>query len=87
MPVQLTTRVDEATRAQFNNLCQHLGTTPSNTLSILVKDFVNRNGHPLTIAPPKVIDSKEARKKMFGCMRGQFDLPEDFNEPMEEFQE
>ena len=86
-PTQLTTRVDEATKTQFNSICNYLGTTPSNTLSILIRNFVNRKGHPLTIAKPPVLDSKEARERMFGCMRGQFDVPDDFDEPLEEFKE
>jgi addiction module RelB/DinJ family antitoxin len=87
MPIQLTTRIDQATKTQFNELCQYLGTTPSNTLSILIKDFVNRNGHPFTIAPPPKNDSKEAREKMFGSMRGKLKVPEDFDAPLEELGE
>ena len=119
MTVQLTTRVDKATKLQFDKVCERIGVSSSNALNIFVKGVINHNGIPFKIVaspetspPPKPFaygevsikppiaaeDSdvfararKEGRKltreEAFGCMRGKFNIPDDFNEPLEDFKE
>jgi len=41
----------------------------------------------LLIAESPVTSPKMSRKEMFGCMRGQFKMTEDFNESLDDFLE
>jgi hypothetical protein len=55
---------------------------PDHTLqaiSVIVKEFVLLNSE---LSPRQM-----SREEVCGCMRGQFKMPEDFNEPIEDFKE
>ena len=54
MTVQLTTRVDKATKLQFDKVCESIGVSPSNAINIFVKGVINYNGIPFKIiaSPP-----------------------------------
>ena len=89
MSVQVSTRIDEATKQQFDQVCERIGVSPSNALSIFIKGVINFNGIPFSIIAPTddTPKSKMSRAEMFGCMRGQFKMAEDFDEPLEDFKE
>ena len=87
MSIQVSTRIDEATKLQFDKICEHIGIAPSNALSMFIKGVINHNGIPFAvIAPPENIP-KMSRESVFGCMRGQFRMTDDFNAPLEDFKE
>jgi len=87
MSVQVSTRIDEATKQQFDKVCEIIGISPSNALSMFIRGVINHNGIPFAVtAPPEKI-SKMSREAMFGCMRGQFRMAEDFDAPLEDFKE
>ena len=109
MMIQVTTRIDKETKQQFDKVCEQIGVSPSNALSMLVKGVVNYNGIPfnvtaspekaraakkIAVRPPFEFDSmaqeedrKLTREEVFGCMRGKFNIPDDFNEPLDDFKE
>ena len=87
MPIQVSTRIDEATKEQFYKICDVIGITPSNALSIFIKSVVYSNGIPFPVAVPPEKTLKMPRKAMFGCMRGQFELEDDFDAPLEDFKD
>ena len=87
MSVQVSTRIDVTTKQQFDNVCEIIGISPSNALSMFIKSVINYNGIPFAaVAPPKetFVMSREA---VFGCMRGQFTMSEDFNAPLDDFKD
>ena len=54
MSVQISTRVDETTKEQFDRVCESIGITPSNAISMFIKGVINYNGIPFNvIAPPR----------------------------------
>jgi len=70
MSIQVSTRIDEATKQQFDKICEVIGISPSNALSMFIKGVINYNGIPFNVvAPPEKI-SKMSRESVFGCMRG-----------------
>ena len=87
MSIQVSTRIDEATKQQFDSICNVIGLSPSNALSIFIKSVINHNGIPFALTVPADKIQKMSRKEMFGCMRGKFTMADDFNAPLEDFRE
>ena len=87
MSIQVSTRIDEATKQQFEKVCQAIGVSPSNALSMFIRGVINYNGIPFSVAIPPSAAPKLSRASTFGCMRGQFNMAEDFEAPLEEFGE
>jgi len=95
MSVQVSTRIDAATKQQFDNICEIIGISPSNALSIFIKGVINYKGIPFAaVAPPEKMpfmqpftQSVMSREAVFGCMHGQFNMTEDFNAPLDDFKE
>jgi len=87
MSIQVSTRIDEATKQQFDRICAAIGISPSNALSIFIKSVINNNGIPFILSAPLVTNTKMSRETMFGCLRGQFKMSDDFDAPMEDFKE
>jgi addiction module antitoxin, RelB/DinJ family len=62
MTVQVTTRIDKETKQQFDKVCEQIGVSPSNALSIFIRGVVNHNGIPfnVTASPEKLQAEKKA---------------------------
>jgi len=58
MSIQISTRIDEDTKKQFYKICNHIGVSPSNALSIFIKHVINNNGIPFSL----MITSEEAEE-------------------------
>ena len=87
MSVQVSTRIDATTKQQFDNVCEIIGISPSNALSMFIKSVINYNGIPFAaMAPPDKVPIM-SREAAFGCMRGQFTMADDFNAPLNDFAE
>jgi len=87
MFIQISTNIDEATNQQFAKVCERIGVTPSNALKMLIKGAVNHNDIPWGSMIPSEGDPKMTRAEMFGCMRGQFKMADDFDAPLDDFRE
>ena len=87
MSVQVSTRIDTATKQQFDGICSIIGITPSNALSIFIKSVIINNGIPFALTVQQDKTQKMSREAMFGCMRGQFKMSDDFDAPLEDFKE
>ncbi|MCL1875396.1 MAG: type II toxin-antitoxin system RelB/DinJ family antitoxin [Synergistaceae bacterium] len=87
MSVQVSTRIDEATKQQFDKICDIIGISPSNALSMFIRGVINNNGIPFNAAVPPEKIPKMSRESVFGCMRGQFSMTDDFDAPLEDFKE
>ena len=87
MSIQVSTRIDATTKQQFDRICAAIGISPSNALSIFIRSVINNNGIPFHLTAPSVTYPKMSRAAMFGCMRGQFKMADDFDAPLEEFRE
>ena len=87
MSVQVSTQIDEVTKQQFDMVCERIGISPSNALSMFIKGVINYNGISFNVATTQENGSKMSRKSVFGCMRGQFKMSDDFDAPLEDFKE
>jgi len=85
MSVQVSTRIDKATKEQFDKVCETLGISPSNALSVFIKGVINHNGIPFDAAvPPEKFDESSFGR---GCMKGKMWMADDFDAPLEDFKE
>ena len=87
MSIQISTRIDYATKQQFDKICEEIGISPSGALSMFIKGVINYNGIPFNIIAPQEKHFKMSRENTFGCMRGQFNMTEDFDAPLDDFKE
>ena len=87
MSVQVSTRIDVSVNQRFDKICDDIGISPSGALSMFIKGVINHNGIPFNIVAPQEKPKKMSREDVFGCMRGQFKMAEDFNAPLEDFEE
>ena len=89
MSVQVSTRIDEATKKQFDKVCEAIGISPSNALSMFIKGVINYNGIPFNaVASPKVQPEKTVTLPYGrGCMKGKMRMADDFDAPLEDFKE
>jgi DNA-damage-inducible protein J len=87
MSVQVSARIDEATKQKFDKVCEAIGVSPSNAISIFISGVINYNGIPFSAVVPPSKPTKMSREEVFGCMRGQFTMSDDFDAPLEDFKE
>ena len=87
MSIQISTSIDEVTKQKFDSICNAIGISPSNALSIFIKSVINNNGIPFVLTAPPGKVPKMSREAMFGCMRGQFKMTEDFDAPLEDMKD
>ena len=87
MSVQVSTRIDSAVKQQFDKICDDIGVSPSGALSIFIKGVINHNGIPFSLIAPPETKPTLSRENVFGCMRGQFKMSDDFNDALEDFKE
>ena len=87
MSIQVSTRIDKITKERFDEVCDSIGISPSNAISIFIKGVINYNGIPFNVLAPAEKTDKMSREEIFGCMRGQFKMSDDFDDPLEDFKE
>ena len=97
MSVQISTRVDETTKKQFDKICEVIGISPSNALSMFIRGVINNNGFPFSpVVPPAKtsVNSREFVPKTavrppfeYGSMSEKMWMADDFNEPLDDFKE
>jgi addiction module RelB/DinJ family antitoxin len=90
MSVQVSTRIDEATKQQFDKVCEAIGISPSNALGMFIRGVVTHNGIPFdpVISPEKPSPLAPSPLPFGrGCMKGKMWMADDFDAPLEDFRE
>jgi len=85
MSIQISTRIDKATKQQFEKVCESIGISPSNALSMFIKGVINYNGIPFDAVAPR--EKPVNLPYMRGCMKGKMWMANDFDAPLEDFKE
>ena len=86
MSIQVSTRIDEATKQKFDKVCKAIGISPSNALSMFIKGVINYNGIPFAVKAYKSKSVEEDNEVKFGGWERKISMTDDFNAPMEEFE-
>ena len=93
MAVFISAPVDEAVKEQFEKMCENKGVTPPDVIGMFIANAVANNGfhvqawEALDIPQKTKKRRKMTREEMFGCMKGQFEMADDFDAPLEDFKE
>jgi DNA-damage-inducible protein J len=58
MSIQISTRIDESTKRQFDAICDSIGISPSNALSVFIKSVINYKGIPFNVIAPYIDDNE-----------------------------
>ena len=92
MTIQISADIEETTKQKFDMVCEAIGVSPSNAISMFVSNVVNNNGIPFNPAitpasPHKTPKPKMSRQEMFGCMRGKIWMADDFDATPDDFKE
>jgi DNA-damage-inducible protein J len=85
MSVQISTRIDNVTKQQFDKVCEQIGISPSNALNMFIKGVINYNGIPFNVVVQQEKTTRVSRESMLGCMKGKIWMSDDFDEPLEDF--
>jgi len=85
MSVQVSTCIDEATKQQFDEVCEVIGVSPSNALDMLIQGVIIHKVLPFDVTPStgKLSPLPFGR----GCMKGKMWMSDDFDAPMDDFKE
>jgi DNA-damage-inducible protein J len=51
--IQISTRIDKETKQQFDQICDAIGISTSNALSMFIKGVINHNGIPFSVVVPQ----------------------------------
>jgi DNA-damage-inducible protein J len=87
MSVQVSARIDEATKQKFDKVCEAIGVSPSNAISMFISGVINCNGIPFNAVAQPRKPHKMTMEETFGCMRGQIKMSDDFDAPLEDFKD
>jgi addiction module RelB/DinJ family antitoxin len=84
--------IDEHIKQRFDTICESVGVTPSVAISTFITYAVIQNSIPFgeEVQPKKPKRTKKAKRTLteaFGCAEGRFNIPDDFNDPLEDFRE
>lgn len=93
MSVQVSTRIDEATKQQFDKVCEAIGISPSNALNMFIKGVINYKGIPFNaVVPPENASLPEEshdalREEMLECMPNVVKMADQHGTPLEYFKD
>jgi DNA-damage-inducible protein J len=82
-------RVDENTKIAVDSLFSSLGLDTSTAVRMFLAASLERDGLPFVVGCYKRTTPKKtgSRDAMFGCLRGHYKMPDDFDAPLTDFNE
>jgi len=86
----ITIQTDSEIKAKAQEIFAILGLDMTSAVNLFLRQTVHRNDLPFgltTQEPQPEKKPKMSREEVFGCMRGQFNIPDDFDAPLEDFKE
>ena len=79
-------RSDVETKSKAQEIFASLGLDMSTAINLFLRQTVRLNDLPFVLstnAKPR----KKARAEMFGCLRGEYKIADDFDAPLDDFKE
>ena len=87
MPMtNINIRADSEIKSKAQEIFNSLGLDMTTAINLFLRQTVRQNDLPfiLTANPVK---QKKTRAEMFGCLRGEYKIADDFDAPLEDFKE
>ena len=86
--VTVNIRMEKSIKHDAEKLFAELGINMSSAINIFVRQAIRQNKLPFEISAEKTTATKiSSRHAAFGCLKGKIRVPEDFNEPLSDFEE
>ena len=86
--VTVNVRMDREIKTEAENLFAELGITMSTAINIFVRQAIRQSKIPFEITAEKVTAlEKKDRRLAFGYLKGKIRVPDDFNDPLDDFKE
>ncbi|MCL2421998.1 MAG: type II toxin-antitoxin system RelB/DinJ family antitoxin [Defluviitaleaceae bacterium] len=86
----INVRTDAALKAQAQQIFESIGFDLSTAVNLFLKQTVRANNLPFVIGTTHVNleeNISEKRTSRYGAWKGKYTLPENFDEPLEDFKE
>jgi DNA-damage-inducible protein J len=86
--VTVNVRMDKNIKNEAETLFAELGINMSTAINMFVRQAVRQNKIPFEISAEKAAEpERKDRRAAFGCLKGKIHVPDDFNEPLDDFKE
>jgi DNA-damage-inducible protein J len=86
--VTVNVRMEKFIKSKADKLFAELGLNMSSAINIFIRQAVRQNKIPFEISADKaIVQDKNDRRAAFGCLKGKIEVPDDFNEPLDDFKE
>jgi len=86
--VTVNVRMEKSIKSEAEKLFTELGINMSTAINIFIRQAIRQNKIPFEISADKLfIPNKKNRRAAFGCLKGKIYVPDDFNEPLDDFKE
>ena len=82
----INVRSDVETKSKAQEIFASLGLDMSTAINIFLRQTVRQNDLPFVLTTG-VKPKKKSRAEMFGCLRGEYKIADDFNAPLDDFKE
>jgi DNA-damage-inducible protein J len=82
----INVRADSEIKSKAQKIFSSLGLDMSTAINMFLRQTVRQNDIPF-ILTTNVKPDKKSRDEMFGCLRGEYKIADDFNAPLEDFKE
>ena len=79
-------RSDVETKSKAQEIFASLGLDMSTAINMFLRQTVRQNDLPFVLSTNVNLKNK-SRKEMFGCLRGEYKIADDFDAPLEDFME
>lgn len=79
-------RTDSEIKSKAQDIFTSLGLDMTTAINLFLRQTVRQNDLPFVVTTNPKTD-KKLRATMFGCLRGQYKIAEDFDAPLEDFRE
>jgi DNA-damage-inducible protein J len=87
MPMtNINIRADSDIKSKAQEIFSSLGLDMSTAINLFLRQTVRQNDIPFVLSTAAK-SNKNPRDAMFGCLRGEYKIAEDFNAPLDDFKE
>ena len=83
----LNIRIDSELKNKVQSILEPMGIDMSELVNLLLHKVLYLNEIPLDSIKLTPVHKKQNRRAAFGCMKGKIRVPDDFNEPLDDFAE
>ena len=86
--ININVSIDSELKDRAQSIFEALGLDMSTAINMLLYKAIYQQEKPLKVSSEKsTVSEKKDRSSAFGCLKGKIHVPDDFNEPLDDFRE